>query len=892
MGESNVKEIGIGSDKASSGAPPGIVSLARASLGDLSGTGGKGANLIRLVSAGFPVPEGIVVTVAEYELFFLSNGLRERIVERLGRTDFGDRDSIHNCSVDVKAMIGTAEIGDVLAADISAALAKFSGDTWAVRSSAVAEDMDGASFAGQQDTFLGVAPGDVPDMVKRCWGSYWNERAIAYRHAAGIPQFDSGMAVVVQRMVDSDVSGVMFTTDPVDPACDSVVIESSWGLGESIVSGIVSPDRFACDRRSFAIIQKKLNRKTKGAFLSSGAKVVEIDQARQMMSSLTDEEVMDLTKMGLDIERKFGGPQDIEWAISKGTIYVLQSRPITTIGDEHEILWTRAYGDEYWADVTSPLFFSLLGEYLSRYVLEEGDDIMGYKELKGKPLLKVHKGHIYFNSEVLEIVFTYNPKFSRTRELLNYFPEKDRDRIGNAPTNWFRRIMAEVRIALLDSDGMITKTNAAYLKWAGEFVEKMKTFDATDLSKLSDEELLHQFYWLESAYLKHYRLIRYGMVTHSIATNLILKSWLKDWLDDRNGAIYSKLISGLQNNKTIETNNAIGELILLIKKQPGAADALISLESRAFLEKMETDPGFTKVRDEFTEFISKYGHRSHTREIYFPRWADDPTLVVDILKALVTSTCSDMEAMEKLRIEQRKAAEADVLQRVSRLRYGRTRKLVLKPVISLAQKYLMFRENQRFYLDHQLLRLRRLFMAYGRRLAERGIIEKADDVFFLSKEEIFSAAGGDSTATVKIPARKREFFRHADQLPPKFLKGRREFDDTIVRDSGAMQVTGTPSSPGIARGTIRVVESIAGLAQVKDGDILVTSNTDPGWTPVFSRIGALITETGGILSHGAVVSREYGIPAVTAVMNARQVFKDGQKVTVDGNEGLIFIEEV
>jgi rifampicin phosphotransferase len=203
----------------------------------------------------------------------------------------------------------------------------------------------------------------------------------------------------------------------------------------------------------------------------------------------------------------------------------------------------------------------------------------------------------------------------------------------------------------------------------------------------------------------------------------------------------------------------------------------------------------------------------------------------------------------------------------------------------------MFRENQRFYLDHMLWRYRKIFLEYGRRLAERGVLEAPEDVFFLGKEEVFRAARGDAAAVRKIAGRKREFFRHADRLPPKFLQGSREFDDTLAVNTSALTVQGTAASPGIARGTVRIVESIAGLAALQEGEILITSNTDPGWTPVFAKIGGLITETGGILSHGAVVSREYGIPAVTAVRNARRVFRDGQQVIVDGNEGTIYVEE-
>jgi pyruvate,water dikinase len=213
-------------------------------------------------------------------------------------------------------------------------------------------------------------------------------------------------------------------------------------------------------------------------------------------------------------------------------------------------------------------------------------------------------------------------------------------------------------------------------------------------------------------------------------------------------------------------------------------------------------------------------------------------------------------------------------------------------VLKYAQTYLIFSENQRFYLDHILFRARRLFLEYGRRFKEEGLIGNVEDIFFLSKEEIFSIASGGGKGLIRhIPARKMEFDVNKYVLPPKFLRGRIEFDDTVMYDKDVVKITGTSASPGIVSGSARVVESIDQLPQVKENEILITSNTDPGWTPVFAKLGGLITETGGILSHGAVVSREYGIPAVTAVKNATSFFKNGQMITLDGNEGVIYLKE-
>lgn len=558
-----------------------------------------------------------------------------------------------------------------------------------------------------------------------------------------------------------------------------------------------------------------------------------------------------------------------------------------------EVLWTRAYGDEYWADVTSPLFFSLLGEYLTEYVNHEGARIMGYREIANKDLLKLHKGHIYFNTEVLEYVFTLNPKFSRTKELLNYFPEKDQERVANAKMKIGRRIWAEVRIMLLDPDGMITRTDRAHRRWAESFLSKMKRFDALDLTKLPDEELYVEFKDMENAFLKHYRLIRYGLVTHSIGSNLILKKWLADWLGDTSGALYSKLISGLPDNKTIATNTALVKLSKSARRNRRVLESLQQKSSSEFLADLQNDQPSKDFLAEFQGFLAEYGHRSHTREMFFPRWADDPSLVVDVLKSLVSSRDLDAEAFERQKSKERIAAEKEALDRISKLKLGFLKKVLFKAVLQYAQTYLMFRENQRFYLDHTIYRQRRLFMEYARRFKERGLLDDPNDIHFLSKEEIFKIARhGLSVQKEVIKQRRSEFEEYADRLPPKFLRGATEFDDTMVCEAGGMRMTGTGASPGIVTGAIRLVSTISELPKVEAGEIMVTSNTDPGWTPVFPKLGGLITETGGILSHGAVVSREYNIPAVTAVKDATKILKTGQRITLNGNDGTVTIIEV
>lgn len=292
--------------------------------------GGKAANLGRLTSGGFLVPPGVVVPVEAYEQFLDRDGLRERIERALASVDLQDEAAVENASQIIKAFF-RAENADPLSGALDRSISDIDPDAlWSVRSSAVAEDLANASFAGQQDTYLNVSRKDVPEQVRRCWASYWNSRAIAYRHRANVPHLGTGMAVIVQRMVDARSSGIMFTTDPVSGKKDRIIIESSWGLGESIASGIVTPDRFVCEKRRLKLVERTINRKVTGIFMSAdGDRSVKIDDREQTSPSLTSDEMGAVARAGKRIEAFFGSPQDVEWALEGDEVFILQSRPIT-----------------------------------------------------------------------------------------------------------------------------------------------------------------------------------------------------------------------------------------------------------------------------------------------------------------------------------------------------------------------------------------------------------------------------------------------------------------------------------------------------------------------------------------------------------------------------------
>lgn len=851
---------------------------------DISLVGGKGINIAKMISSGFSVPPALSVTVDAYEMFLDLTGLRKRISDILDDTDFDDETALESASDKIRDLFFNTEIPQEEFTFLKQNSFSLEGEYFAVRSSAVAEDLADASFAGQQDTYLNVRKHDIAKMVVTCWASYWNARAMKYRHDASKDHLAQGMAVVIQKMVKSDISGVMFTSDPVTGE-ENVIIEASWGLGESIVSGIVTPDSYRLSH-SLEILDVSVRNKEQGYFLIDGEnKLVKIDKDKVSIRCANDDILRLIAKEGLRLRDHFGCPQDIEWAVEAGKVYILQSRNITTLPDQSEkddILWSRGYGDEYWADATTPMFYTVMGKLLTDYVNHEGAHMMGYKDLESGPLTKLHKSRVYFSATVLERIFAHYPKLIRSRELLEYFPRDQQERISNYPNDYFGMIKSQLCLLVRDRDGMIWKTDRVYRDWAKGFLELCAEFDSLDLTKLTDGELADWYFRIRTGSTKHYQLIRYGMVSHSIMTNLLVKNWCSKWLKD-DGTLYAGLMSGLSDNKTIETNKGFSDLGVALRNDPETKAKAESMPAKEFVDWLQTTD--VPFKDAYNGFIKEFGHRSGTRELNALRWAEDPDYVMNMAIQMCESG-ADLRKEFESGIKRREETEKQIKGKLGFFRRG-----LLFKVLKYARTYLIFRENQRFYLDHMMYRNRLIFLEQGRRLCENGLIDDREDIFFLEDTEAVAILRGEDIGCIKdiVAPRKTEFMKYRDRLPPKFLLNGVDFDDDPVSHGDTL--IGAASSPGRYQGRVRVIMDVRDLNQVEKGEILVTSNTDPGWTVVFSKLGGLITETGGILCHGAVISREYRIPAVTAVKSATTALHTGDLVSVDGSKGEVTILE-
>ena len=897
-----------------------VMDLADASLKQRDLIGSKAAHLGELSNQKYRVPKGFILTTAVYEFVLESEKLGDRIAKLLDQANFEDAQSLERTSELICEAISEAHLENKIFALISEKYQEMNLDSVAIRSSATAEDLPESSFAGQYETFLNIrGQQQIANGLIKCYQSMWSPRVISYRQRNGIDHLEAKLAILIQETINAKAAGVLFTKDPTSSKSDRVVIESNFGLGESVVSGQAIPDRFVLEEmqqgtaESFRVKETQIGIKSVVVRASSkrgenGIKALDATSDESETPSITNHQAVELAQIGKELESTFGAPQDIEWAIDEeNRICILQSRPITTStkDDEEEILWTRGYSDDYWNDNVTPLFFDLLGDQLTYIVNKELNSIMGYKDMP-EELLKLHKAHVYFNLDVLqEKVRNEIPPFIRSEDVLNYFPDGDgpygKETMREMPFNLLGRLMAEIRVMMFDPRGSLTETAEAYDEWTNDvFIPYCKQFDSklsTNGKRASLKDLMELADELDREMMTHFRMVRYGIPVHNIGMNLLTKYLLGKFLDSRKaGTYYPLLISGL-DHKTNEINKEVNGLADLAVSSPRIQSVITEYPSDSLYNRLQ------KIEDEvakdfvvaFDEFLQKFGERGFTREPFYPRWGEAPEYVFDILKSLVRDEQTTSRSHNPKK--KRRAAEHEVKKAIIAQRFGLIKWELFSTILGFARRYIKFREDQRFNLDRWITRNRAVFLEVGDRLKEQNVIPESSRIFFFHRKEIRKGVEGgysDSELTqLKETAeeRYREFKTFEDTTPPKFLRGNREYNDAVFSLNESGILTGIPASHGRVSGPVRVLETVNQVPQVRHGEILIVPRTDPGWTPVFSKIAGVVTETGGLLSHGAVVSREFGIPAVTNISRACKLVTTGQMVTIDGYKGEVIIHK-
>ncbi len=827
---------------------------------DLPRVGGKGLNLGKLTRTGFRVPQGFCVTTDAYR--FSVQGLLEQN----------------------ESSVKDIELPPELIAAVRTAREQLQTATVAVRSSATAEDLAEASFAGQQDTFLNVTPDELFDALKACWASLWSERAIAYRQTQGIADEGLAMAVVIQEMCDADVSGVLFTVSPFN--ADVSIVESNWGLGESVVSGAITPDSFHVSRETGEVVEKNIAVKRE---MLTATGVSEVASAQQDVSSLMDTQLMELAQLGMQVEAHYGQPMDIEWALADGQFVLLQARHITVRDttskapketfeelrqEEIQILEARAdaHGTVWChhnlAEVLPtplPMTWDIMKTFMSGAGgLGKAYSGLGFYpsgRLDDEGILDLICGRVYVNlNREAELHFKGFPfahdfaALKRNPQQAMYAQAQTDITRSNAsfwlklPLHIVRMSKAEMRLRQCRSDFDRLLTEEVFPTFQAE-VEAERDILYSDLS---DAELVAKFQTWRAKTLDDFAP---KMLTATLLAGFSLQrleAGLQKCLDETAAKMLaSRLISGLSGNLTVETNGklqqvATGELTLI-------------------------------------DFLKDYGHRAVDEfELAQPRWREDATYLEQIVASFRQEGTQIQGSGQYFarRIEQREAAEKEL---AAILREKASLRKQIESELDFTRRYMPFRETAKFYLMFGYEQIRRALLELDRRYQLDG------GIFYLMPDELPQLVSGKTFDEVIATRKTKRGLMLQIEVPDVIFSDALEDIGAPMVTEAAEAYTGIGVSTGVATGKARVLLNPADVHPSDRDYILVCPSTDPAWTPLFLHAAGLVMERGGILSHGAVVAREYGVPAVANIPNVTQHIADGQMLQVDGNQGTVSI---
>lgn len=872
-----------------------ITPLAGLRAADLPLVGGKAAGLGPLVDHGLPVPPGFCITTSAYHRAV--RPVADQIRAAVSRATSG-AGGWATAAQEVAALIVDLPMPEDLVVAIDAAYGELGSPSVAVRSSATAEDLAQASFAGLQETFLNVVGLEaLLRAVRGCWASLWSEPAMTYRARHGIDPDEVGMAVVVQELVAAERAGVAFTADPVSGSRSHLVIEATWGLGEALVGGLVTPDRVVVARGSGTVLEyaegSKHLRSVVGA---TGLDLVEADPAHSGRRAVDAALVAELRVLADRIESLCGGPTDIEWATDARGVWITQARPITVLPhDLGDAEWSREMLIERYPDPITPFTWSVVSSAFFDS-LQTTHELMGGHLPEGETLVRAHDGRGYLNVTAFDrgmATLPLRPPVASSSNAAGQDAEDGAPEVhgGTAPEGPPRRTGAALAAGVRTLQVLLM----AHREWERELPEYVAHM-AADAQRPAPRTPIE----LMAAKRRHALAVVPLLNNHAktlAATHIsleLLGSVTRRWLGDEDGRLVVTLLSGLSGNRSVETNQALWQLARGVPPGGPLAAALrtraVSPEAIAALE------GGPELLAGLPGLLDRFGHRSPRYDLAHPTWRDEPAQVLELLGVLVNGTTVEPELAEARQREARMAAEAS-----ARARLALPQRLAFDWVLRLAQTYFRLRENQQFSLTLGVPALRSILHSLGTRFVERGWLSAAEDIYFLTETEVDALgdllaetpgdAGGPGRHTgvgvlgdpAAVVARRRTDFARWQQHDPGMRLGRGA--DTARPDADAL--TGTAASAGTVTGPVRIVRGPADFGAVRPGEILVAPATTPAWTPLFGVAAGLVTEYGGLLSHSGVMAREYGIPAVLGVTGALGRLHDGQVVTIDGTRGRV-----
>ena len=852
--------------------------------------GGKGANLGELSRIeGIRVPEGFCITTEAYRRVIGQSAELKVLMDQLPSIKVDDREKISKISGEIQKVIEGITIPKDIDEEIACHLAKLGEmNAYAVRSSATAEDLPTASFAGQQDTYLNIKGKDsILKNVSKCWASLFTDRAVTYRIQNGFDHSKVYLSVVIQRMVFPQAAGIMFTADPITSNRKVISIDASFGLGEALVSGLVNADIYKV--RDGRIIDKKISTKKLAIYAleKGGTEERDIEHGRQNKQTLTDKQILQLEKTGRKIEGYFGRPQDIEWCLYENAFYIVQSRPITTLypvpvvaDDKIHVFYSFAHR-QMMTEAMSPLsitFFQVLFKYISDTPMSEaGGRIYGdtSNELRSPFRKSFVKGMA--TVDVLMMNALYNV-IKREDIMKNLYKAK--------------KPMVGVKLITL----WVLKTIECYLKNDPAIAEGYMARNRALLMDLEQQaqdisgKELFNFIYKSLAQVKDNMMDTYGVVfAGAYATSRLNKS-LEKWLGEKNAA--DTLAQSVSNNVTSQMGLELLDVSDVVRKHPEVMKYLENPNDDSFFEDISKLPGGLEVSDAIRGYLKKYGMRCSAEiDIMRTRWNEKPTILVPlILDNIKVYPPNAHTAKFEQGLAEARRKEQDVLRRLQQMPGGSRKAKKTKKAISVLRNYAGYREFNKYTLVWYEWIVKQVIMKEAEALLQQGLIEEKDDIFYIRFEELQEVIKTNKVDYGIIKKRKEEYEIFKKLTPPRVITSDGEIfcGEYDAKNTPEGALTGVPVSSGIIEGRARVILRIED-ANIEEGDILVTTFTDPSWTPVFVSIKGLVTEVGGMMTHGAVVAREYGLPAVASVESATMPIKEGQRIRINGTEGYVEI---
>lgn len=840
-----------------------VVSLAQVDRNQIAVAGGKGANLGELIQQGFPVPPGFVVTAAAYSKFVSHWDLASQTPRQIQR------------------QIMAQPIEDELGAELQAHHSELATEVqrefvYAVRSSATAEDLGDASFAGQHDTYYYVTADRLPQMVKQCWSSLWSEAACSYRESHGIAHHEVNMAVVVQLMVESDISGITFTANPISGDTDEILTESSWGMGAAIVDGRVSPDQYIFSRERNLVTSKRIADKkfmVPATLQENDSRLMAVPATLRRKETLSQTQLNTVINWALRSEAYFDNPQDVEWAFHGEAFYILQSRPITTLKQTSDEIPEGEF-----------VLFKPIAENFTDPLLPLSQDILQ----RMFPIMNIIRGRVYMNIAHIKALLPFKMDSQQIAQVA-YLS-------GDLEQRPDLSVLKLLRLGVIGYFNYLLMGVFFYrtAKMPDDFMDSFRSLfkDVVNDDKIDAPGAMEKLFFRPNffepvgnmVFLVNVSAPRYMLLMGLLGK--LLKYWMPDLREDAG----SYLTSGTEGILSTDMGRHIWFLAEQARRSPIVVDIIRSNESHHAVEILRNEIGAKLFILELDKFLAIHGHRTLKEfELNSVRWDEDPAPIIAMLSNYLESDADPTRTEHRVKDERVRFTSE-----IRNLLAGKFlessfgwRWRIIDTLCQQTKYYIRLRENSRFFHIMGFYAVRKKVLKVEAELLQRGELKCKDDIFYLDWKEIEHLQASKLSwfdVEDRIRARRMDFIRLGKMAPPKTFGVAIEED---TREGDANQIFGQGASPGECEGIVRVIMDPAIDATVLPGEILVAPYTDPAWTPLFLTASAAVVEVGSYLSHAGTIAREYGLPCVVDAENCTTRLKTGDRIRVNGSNGTV-----